>query len=319
MLAFDLERRLWSGRLAELFGEKPWDDEGLSASDLDVFLRLLESRRQAERLYRRLDAGTRDLLQAYARGVNAWIDHGDWRDDPDWRRLDSRPRLWGPSDSVLLAIAAPGVDGVPEGAPEVAAEAWKRGWTEAWDGRIRALWGALRDDGLRAPGAAGGGIGALRLRDGEGRDRTMRCGIPTGFRVLMASDALAPAAPRIAPEEIDSDADHQRVLEPNGRILRLRARHASVPVRGGSPRRPWLRWSLRGPLVSDLLTGAEGALPPAGTVFVWDWRGRGEPWAAAGAALRTPLAPDHPWRRGPAEARVRRFGAIRLVPLDGGA
>ncbi len=40
MLRIDLQRRLWSGRIAELAGDTVWSP-GITASDLDVFIRIL--------------------------------------------------------------------------------------------------------------------------------------------------------------------------------------------------------------------------------------------------------------------------------------
>ncbi len=66
MWQMEIWRRLGSGRLAELFGE--------SQVKSDAFVRTMGWRQAAERDYAAADPTTRAVLQAYSRGVNAWID-----------------------------------------------------------------------------------------------------------------------------------------------------------------------------------------------------------------------------------------------------
>jgi len=61
----EVNRRTAAGRLAEVFGEP--------ALEADRFLRTLGVRRSAEANFKRLDKDTQSLLEAYAKGVNAFI------------------------------------------------------------------------------------------------------------------------------------------------------------------------------------------------------------------------------------------------------
>ena len=64
----DFRRHVTAGRLSELFGE--------SQVDTDAFIRLLGWRRTAEQELTMLDPTTVAYLEAYARGVNAYLaDH----------------------------------------------------------------------------------------------------------------------------------------------------------------------------------------------------------------------------------------------------
>jgi penicillin G amidase len=62
----DFRRHVTAGRLSELFGE--------SQVETDTFLRTLGWRRVAQEELPLLDPDTRRYLQAYAQGVNAWVD-----------------------------------------------------------------------------------------------------------------------------------------------------------------------------------------------------------------------------------------------------
>jgi penicillin amidase len=71
MWQMELSRRIGAGRLAELFGE--------SALDTDRYVRTLGFRPAAERDLAALSPATVATLEAYAAGVNAWIDEHDGR------------------------------------------------------------------------------------------------------------------------------------------------------------------------------------------------------------------------------------------------
>ncbi|BBL77211.1 penicillin acylase family protein [Methylomagnum ishizawai] len=88
----DLNRRLGSGRLAEVLGEK--------ALEQDRFMRTLGLRRAAERNLEGLDAGTRRILDAYARGVNAYVGRGGRLPLEFWVQ-GYRPTPWTPVDSLV--------------------------------------------------------------------------------------------------------------------------------------------------------------------------------------------------------------------------
>lgn len=94
----DFRRHVTSGRLAELVGE--------AGADTDEFVRTLGWRRVAEQEYEALDANSRSLLQAYARGVNAYIDGKSGSElSLEYTVLSLtgpayRPEPWTPVDSV---------------------------------------------------------------------------------------------------------------------------------------------------------------------------------------------------------------------------
>ncbi|MBW7924432.1 MAG: penicillin acylase family protein [Burkholderiaceae bacterium] len=91
----EINRRVVHGALAEALGA--------DALVTDRFLRTLGIRRNAQRIAECLDPSTRAALQAYADGVNAWIDHvlaRPWELSPEFLLLGVRPRHWEPADSI---------------------------------------------------------------------------------------------------------------------------------------------------------------------------------------------------------------------------
>lgn len=94
----DFRRHVTSGRLSELFGK--------SALETDKFVRTLGWRRVAEKEVADLDAETLDLVEAYARGVNAYIDGKSGSElSLEYAVLsltgpDYRPEKWVLADSV---------------------------------------------------------------------------------------------------------------------------------------------------------------------------------------------------------------------------
>ncbi len=94
MFQMDLMRRVASGRLAAIAGP--------AALPLDREMRTLGLRRAARADFAALPPPTRTLLEAYARGVNAWIlAHGRFS-APEFLLLGA-PRLWTPVDTLLWA------------------------------------------------------------------------------------------------------------------------------------------------------------------------------------------------------------------------
>jgi penicillin amidase len=87
----EVNRRTAAGRLAEVFGP--------SALEADRFLRTLGVRRAAEANLGKLNAETRALLEAYAAGVNAFLER-----DPvlpvEFTLTGARPEPWTPVDSL---------------------------------------------------------------------------------------------------------------------------------------------------------------------------------------------------------------------------
>ncbi|MFD6169611.1 penicillin acylase family protein [Streptomyces coeruleorubidus] len=101
----DVRRHMAAGRLSEMFGE--------SQVDNDEFLRTLGWERVAKQEYdTKLSAATKKYLQAYAEGVNAYLQGKDGKDiSLEYAALgftnDYKPQKWTPVDSVswLKAMA----------------------------------------------------------------------------------------------------------------------------------------------------------------------------------------------------------------------
>ena len=94
LFQLDHIRRKASGRLAEVLGP-----EGVES---DRLFRTLDLAGLAEREWARLPAETRDLVAAYAAGVDAVV--AESRDDPpvEFDLLDYRPEPWRPVDCLLV-------------------------------------------------------------------------------------------------------------------------------------------------------------------------------------------------------------------------
>jgi penicillin G amidase len=88
----EMNRRIGSGRLAEILGP--------GALDTDRFMRTLGLRRVAEANLERYDAHTRQLLGAYAAGVNAFLGTRPVL-PPEFWILGVSPEPWTPADSVV--------------------------------------------------------------------------------------------------------------------------------------------------------------------------------------------------------------------------
>ena len=101
----DFRRHVTSGRLAELFGE--------DQVERDTFLRTLGWRRVAEQELAILSPDTRRWLQAYADGVNAYLEQRDGAELSleyavlGLTGISATPEPWTPADSVawLKAMA----------------------------------------------------------------------------------------------------------------------------------------------------------------------------------------------------------------------
>ncbi len=90
----EFERRVGSGRLAEILGR--------SLLDADRFLRTIGFRRAAEATWRGLPAESRLPFEAYARGVNAFVASSAAR-PIEFRLLRVDPEPWRPEDSLVWA------------------------------------------------------------------------------------------------------------------------------------------------------------------------------------------------------------------------
>src|SRR6185436_9407554 len=87
----EMSRRIAAGRLSEIVGP--------GGLETDRFLRTLGVRRAAAANLRSLDAETRQLLESYAAGVNAFIASGPVL-PPEYWITGARPEPWAPADSV---------------------------------------------------------------------------------------------------------------------------------------------------------------------------------------------------------------------------
>jgi penicillin amidase len=90
----ELFRRVADGRMAEVLGPR--------LVDTDRFLRTLGMGRSAGDIERTLDPASRRLLQAYADGVNAWIDHHPGPLPPEFLALRFRPEHWTVRNTLAI-------------------------------------------------------------------------------------------------------------------------------------------------------------------------------------------------------------------------
>src|SRR5687767_8233634 len=88
----EMSRRIGSGRLAEMLGP--------NALEADRFMRTLGLRRVAEANLARYDAETRRMLDAYAAGVNAFLEDRPVL-PPEFWILGVSPERWTPVDSIV--------------------------------------------------------------------------------------------------------------------------------------------------------------------------------------------------------------------------
>jgi len=91
----DLLRRAAAGQLAEIFGDV--------ALNHDVESRTLGFTQAADATLAAMPADRRGMLEAYARGVNAFIDEHRGRLPPEFVVLRYEPRPWAARDTLLIA------------------------------------------------------------------------------------------------------------------------------------------------------------------------------------------------------------------------
>ncbi len=92
LFQMERNRRIAAGRLSEIFGK--------STLETDVFLRTIGLRRAAEAEAATLDSETSAMLQAYADGVNAFVDSHRDRLPLEFDLLGFSPERWTPVDSL---------------------------------------------------------------------------------------------------------------------------------------------------------------------------------------------------------------------------
>jgi penicillin amidase len=90
----EMNRRIGNGRLSELLGE--------STLSIDKFQRTMGYRRAAESAYTVLNEQSKLALEAYAKGVNAWIGEGHTL-PPEFLILGAQPEEWTVYDSLVWA------------------------------------------------------------------------------------------------------------------------------------------------------------------------------------------------------------------------
>jgi len=91
----ELNRRTGSGRLAEIFGE--------IAIETDRFCRRLGMHRAAAAEAARMPRQSRRILEAYARGVNTYIERNKYNLPAEFRLLRFKPEPWKVADSIQWA------------------------------------------------------------------------------------------------------------------------------------------------------------------------------------------------------------------------
>ncbi|MGZ5699159.1 MAG: penicillin acylase family protein, partial [Usitatibacter sp.] len=94
----EFQRRIAQGRLSEFLGERSFD--------VDRLMRTLGIARLSERIVARLDRETAANLEAYAAGVNAFIDAGPVL-PIEFQAFRIKPERWRPADTMgwLLVMA----------------------------------------------------------------------------------------------------------------------------------------------------------------------------------------------------------------------
>ncbi|HGJ67620.1 TPA: penicillin acylase family protein, partial [bacterium] len=90
----DLTRRAPAGELAEIVGR--------AALATDIENRTYGFRQAAEASLAIMDAEMKGLLEAYARGVNLYMEHHQSRLPLEFRVLGYQPRPWTPVDTLLV-------------------------------------------------------------------------------------------------------------------------------------------------------------------------------------------------------------------------
>jgi penicillin G amidase len=88
----ETHRRIGSGQVAEAFGE--------AALETDQFLRALGVRRTAERQWAAVEGETRAVLEAYAAGINTFVEQHMEARPPEFIILGLQPGRWEPADTL---------------------------------------------------------------------------------------------------------------------------------------------------------------------------------------------------------------------------
>ncbi len=93
LFQMELQRRIGQGRLAEVFGA--------DRLDVDKFIRTLGFYREAESSFAALSPWAQKRLQAYADGVNAFLDSHRSALPPEFLIVGDTPEPWKPANSLV--------------------------------------------------------------------------------------------------------------------------------------------------------------------------------------------------------------------------
>ena len=89
----EFQRRLGAGRLSEFIGEE--------TLKTDKFYRTLSVYHYAKASFENLDAETQSVLQAYTKGVNAYLENHSGPLPPEFLMFKHKPEPWQPADSLV--------------------------------------------------------------------------------------------------------------------------------------------------------------------------------------------------------------------------
>jgi penicillin amidase len=93
MFQMEMQRRLVRGQLAEVLGEK--------LVERDKYFRTITAVKPVEELYQELPAEIQVITEAFAAGVNAFLEDPDTTLPIEFFMLGYKPKPWVPSDSVV--------------------------------------------------------------------------------------------------------------------------------------------------------------------------------------------------------------------------
>lgn len=90
----DYSRRIAEGRLSEIFGRK--------YVNFDKYIKIIGLKKIANSLYLSISQKSKDILSAYASGVNSYIKKSRNNLPLEFGSIDYQPDLWKPQDCLLL-------------------------------------------------------------------------------------------------------------------------------------------------------------------------------------------------------------------------
>lgn len=129
----DYLRRAMQGRLSEILGSGKVKD--------DFFLRMMDLAGQAERMIPEMPAEPRNILWAYAYGVNRGLVEALKDENGEFAELDYEPDPWKPEDSLGILL----LESFFETKNTFTQDGTEAAWTKAWGDRAAGL---MTMDGL---------------------------------------------------------------------------------------------------------------------------------------------------------------------------